>query len=89
MIDIIKCQIDENIINQNIDDLFIPSNYLISPFSKTEKFLNNEYFLTKEQEEIEQDILTRIQNNETSFFLILLYLKGKSRACCAFFPNEF
>lgn len=69
LIDIIKSQVDENIINQNIDDLFIPSNYLISPFSKTEEFLNNEYFLTKEQEEIEQDILTRIQNNEKAFLV--------------------
>ncbi len=69
LIDIIKSQTDEIMINQNIDEHFKPSNYLISPFSKTEKFLNNEYFLTKEQEEIEQDILTHIKNNEKTFLI--------------------
>ncbi|WP_323590341.1 hypothetical protein [Aliarcobacter butzleri] len=36
----------------NIDGLFNPSNYLISPFNKTAEFLKSEYFLTKQQEQI-------------------------------------
>lgn len=36
----------------NIDDLFNPSDYLVSPFNSTEKFLNGEYFLTSQQEQI-------------------------------------
>lgn len=40
----------------NIDNLFNPSNYLVSPFNNTEKFIENEYFLTGQQEEIEDQI---------------------------------
>lgn len=51
------------------DKIFVPSNYLISPFSKTQEFINGEYFLTKEQEEIEKEIETSI-NNGSKYFLI-------------------
>lgn len=40
----------------NIDNLFNPSNYLVSPFNNTEKFIADEYFLTGQQEEIEAQI---------------------------------
>lgn len=39
-----------------IDSLFNPSNYLVSPFNSTEKFMGGEYFLTTQQEEIEAQI---------------------------------
>ncbi|TOE56057.1 hypothetical protein CGJ39_24875, partial [Vibrio parahaemolyticus] len=48
--------------NQNIlkvdnpDDLFNPSDYLVSPFNSTEKFVNNQYFLTGQQEDIKNQI---------------------------------
>jgi hypothetical protein len=44
----------------NIDNLFVPSNYLISPFNTTEQFINSEYFLTKHQEQIKDEILKKI-----------------------------
>lgn len=47
----------------NIDGLFDPSNYLISPFNKTAEFLKNEYFLTKQQEQIKNIILKKIDEN--------------------------
>ncbi|MFW3373247.1 DNA/RNA helicase domain-containing protein [Aliarcobacter butzleri] len=47
----------------NIDGLFDPSNYLISPFNKTTEFLKGEYFLTKQQEQIKNTILKKIDEN--------------------------
>ncbi len=49
--------------NINPDDLFIPSNYLVSPFNNTQKFLNDEYFLTNHQEEIKKKIIININEN--------------------------
>ena len=40
-----------------IDDLFCASQYLISPMNTPERFLNDEYFLTGQQEEIENSII--------------------------------
>lgn len=47
----------------NIDELFEPSNYLISPFNKIAEFLKGEYFLTKQQEQIKNTILKKIDEN--------------------------
>ncbi|MBQ8460026.1 ATP-binding protein [bacterium] len=70
VIDIIKKQSDEEYIyTDDLDLLFKPSNYLISPFNKTEQFINEEYFLTQEQEEIKNNIDTEIQKNN-KYFLI-------------------
>lgn len=63
LIDIIKTQNDNT--HFYFDDLnkkFNPSNYLISPFSKTEEFAKNQYFLTQRQEEIENNINNDINN---------------------------
>lgn len=69
LINIIKSlnDIDET----NINNLFIPSNYLISPFNTTEEFIKDEYFLTKQQEQIKQDIVRKItQSNPSKLFSI-------------------
>lgn len=50
----------------NLNDLFKAKNYLISPFNNTERFLNNEYFLTKHQEEIKKSVLNLFNNNTTT-----------------------
>ncbi|EHZ2782529.1 DUF2075 domain-containing protein [Vibrio parahaemolyticus] len=44
---------------ENPDSLFNPSDYLVSPFNSTQKFLNNNYFLTNQQEEFKNNILKR------------------------------
>lgn len=62
-------QIKDGIINENLDNIFIPSNYLISPFSKTSEFIRGEYFLTNEQEEVEKNIEKSI-NNGIKYFLV-------------------
>ena len=41
----------------DLDSLFDPSNYLISPFNTTEEFVKQEYFLNRKQEEIKKKIL--------------------------------
>lgn len=45
-------------IDTNIDDLFKPSDYLISPLNTPEKFFQGKYFLTNSQEAIKKKILT-------------------------------
>lgn len=52
---------------ENLDKLFNPSNYLVSPFNSTDKFMNNEYFLTSQQEEIKKNILKDISSDGISF----------------------
>lgn len=71
LIEVIKnqCSKNENFYEGNLNELFEPSNYLISPFTKTEEFINGEYFLTNEQEERERDII-RDANNGGRYFLI-------------------
>ncbi|MFQ9977099.1 DNA/RNA helicase domain-containing protein [Clostridium cadaveris] len=42
----------------NIDKLFDPTNYLISPFNSTDRFINDEYFLTDQQRNMKKRILS-------------------------------
>lgn len=45
---------------ENLEFLFPPQNYLVSPFNSTDAFLNKEYFLTGQQEEFKKKILSDI-----------------------------
>lgn len=49
---------------------FVPSNYLVSPFNSTDKFMNNEYFLTSRQQEIKDEIITKLNDAPFMFFCI-------------------
>ncbi len=42
----------------NIDNLFDPSNYLVSPFNSTEAFMSGQYFLTDHQETFKKQIIS-------------------------------
>ena len=65
---LIKQEIEEI---ENIEKLFEPSNYLVSPFNSTDKFVNNEYFLTQQQEEIKNTIINSVvKKDEQLFFTI-------------------
>lgn len=46
----------------NIQSLFNPSNYLISPFNSTNEFIEGKYFLTDHQLEIKKNILKLISS---------------------------
>ena len=54
----------------NIDNLFNPSNYLVSPFNSTESFMNEQYFLTKHQEEIYRKIENELLGDNNFIALI-------------------
>lgn len=64
------------LINQSVDfdidpeKLFKPSNYLVSPFNKVERFIFGEYFLTTDQAKKKKEILESISKNEYLFFSI-------------------
>lgn len=45
------------------DKLFLPFNYLISPFTKTEQFIDGKYFLTKHQENIKESIMKALDGD--------------------------
>ncbi len=56
---------------QNIDDihsLFDPTIFLVSPFNSTERFLENEYFLTNHQEQIKNELLRKLSIPNNKFF---------------------
>lgn len=59
---------------KNINDFFNPSNYLVSPFNSTTKFIKGKYFLTIHQEKIKKGVLSAINTSGTS----ILSIKGKA-----------
>jgi Ni2+-binding GTPase involved in maturation of urease and hydrogenase len=70
--DIIVLLKDQKLIElANIDSLFDPSNYLVSPFNSTEEFVKNNYFLTDHQEEIKNDIITKFNKVGHDFISII------------------
>lgn len=54
----------------NPDHLFNPSDYLVSPFNSTDKFINDEYFLTGQQESIKNQVLSKIGSSSNAFMSI-------------------
>lgn len=54
---------------ENIDSLFNPSDYLVSPFNSTDKFIRKEYFLTQHQEAIKGSILKPLPSAESANFI--------------------
>lgn len=62
---------NQNLIKINTpDSLFNPSDYLVSPFNSTDKFINNQYFLTNQQENIKSTVVAIINNNRSAFVSI-------------------
>lgn len=61
------CQVDYAV---DPDMLFVPSKFLISPFNCTERFINNEYFLTESQSEVKKKIFEGLSNTPFMFFTI-------------------
>lgn len=55
--------------NQVIDNMFNPSDYLVSPFNSTKKFLSNQYFLTHQQEEIKDQVLNSLTSPQPFKFV--------------------
>jgi len=64
---IMSVQLLEDI--KNVDELFNPSSYLVSPFNSTDKFVAKEYFLTNQQEDVKTNILSLLNNSTTPIFI--------------------
>ncbi|WP_442782722.1 DNA/RNA helicase domain-containing protein [Collimonas fungivorans] len=75
----------ELLTNQEIDNpeapdaLFNPSDYLVSPFNSTKKFLAGEYFLTKQQEEIKNEIIDSWTSSEEAIFISIIGSAGTGK----------
>lgn len=63
----IKLTCDE-IEDVDIDGCFQPSSFLISPLNTPDLFLQGDYFLTDQQEEIKTNILRGIAGNATKYY---------------------
>lgn len=83
-----KTKIDhlaELLTNQEVDDteipdaLFNPSDYLVSPFNSTQKFLAGEYFLTNQQEEIKNQIIDSLKSPQSERFISIIGSAGTGK----------
>ena len=70
--EIVANSLKEQTVDYSIDPdkAFIPSNYLISPFNSTEKFIAGEYFLTSAQQKIKDEIKSELGLCPFMFFCI-------------------
>lgn len=77
---LIQLLLDQQIAKlDNVDKLFDPSDYLVSPFNSTEKFIKNEYFLTHQQEELKTNILTIIKDFSKANFISITGSAGTGK----------
>lgn len=53
----------------DLNKIFKASNYLISPFNKTQEFIENQYFLTDQQEKIKNKIINNLKFVEENFLI--------------------
>lgn len=54
----------------DLDTLFAPKQYLVSPLNSTEKFINGNYFLTNAQRQIKQEVISSLNAGEVKTALI-------------------
>lgn len=68
-----KCQVQdvsaclgdfEDYLREDIESIFEPRQFLISPLNTPDQFLQGQYFLTRQQQEIEESILKSIEENK-------------------------
>lgn len=78
-------ELASSVADQAIDDifdpnkLFNPSDFLVSPFNSTDKFLREEYFLTHQQEETKNQIITAINTATKSEFFSIMGSAGTGK----------
>ncbi|MBS9525977.1 ATP-binding protein [Litoribacter alkaliphilus] len=54
----------------DLNSLFNPTSYMVSPFNSTNKFIEGQYFLTSQQEQIKKDCIELINKKKNDFFSI-------------------
>lgn len=71
--------------NQEISDtevpdaLFNPSDYLVSPFNSTNRFLAGEYFLTHQQEDVKNQIIDSMESPQAANFISIIGSAGTGK----------
>lgn len=71
--------------NQEINDtdvpdaLFSPSDYLVSPFNSTTKFLAGKYFLTHQQEDVKNRIIDSLKSSKAEKFISIIGSAGTGK----------
>jgi hypothetical protein len=70
--------------DNNPDLLFNPSDYLVSPFNSTKRFLAGEYFLTNQQEAFKKDILKAFEAVQGACFLAITGSAGTGKTLLTF-----
>ena len=59
-----------DLFTEDLDDLFKPFDYLVSPFNSTDAFINDLYFLTPQQDDILSNIITLLNNSSNKIVAI-------------------
>lgn len=62
--DVLRILLLEPPLKVNLDSLFDPSEFLVSPLNNTDRFIKGEYFLTNHQKEIKDSVVKIIEENE-------------------------
>lgn len=78
--DLLSRMIKYNI--DDIDKMFSPSNYLVSPLNNTDRFLNHQYHLTNQQDCIKRKILSKLA--EKKQFIHILGKAGTGKTLLAY-----
>jgi len=62
-----------------LDGLFNPSDFLVSPFNSTQKFLSSKYFLTNHQEEVKNQIIVSLGLPKAVKFISIIGSAGTGK----------
>lgn len=68
----------------NFDDFFDPTNYLVSPFNSTERFLEEGYFLTQQQEGVSNIITDHLIRDPKPGFISITGGAGTGKSLLAY-----
>ncbi len=63
----------------DLDDVFAPKNVLVSPLNDTKKFINGDYLLTENQENIKKELIKKIKESDSHVFFGLTGLPGTGK----------
>ena len=74
----------ETLFDDDIETLFTPEQFLVSPFNSTEEFVNNNYFLTHQQQQFKNNIIQFINNANIGFFCALNGGPGSGKTLLAY-----
>ncbi len=77
LLDVLQTQEVEKI--EDLDKLFNPSDYLVSPFNSTQKFLDSQYFLTHQQEDVKTQVLNTLNTSKAANFISIVGSAGTGK----------